>query len=121
MGLWSRSSPKSNWMPFSLPQMKRWRLRNGNAQRFCVNVKSTARLPSNAIPNATICAKTDSAESVHPSPVSRSQSRQVWDVASDLLMATALIWALPLLLGIAGAVVNLLVKASWRMASLKSF
>jgi len=49
--------------------------------------------------------------SLLPSPVSRSRSQQVWDVASDVLMATALIWALPLLLGVAGAVVNLLVKA----------
>ena len=49
--------------------------------------------------------------SVLPSPVSRSRSRQVWDVASDVLIATALIWALPLLLGVVSAVVNLLLKA----------
>lgn len=45
-----------------------------------------------------------------PSPVNRSRSRQVWDVGSDLLIATALIWALPLLLGVAVAVVNLLLN-----------
>jgi len=49
--------------------------------------------------------------SVLPSPVSPSWSRQVWDVVSDLLIATALIWALPLLLGVVGGVVNLLLKA----------
>ena len=49
--------------------------------------------------------------SVLPSPVSSSWPRQVWDVASDLLIATALIWALPLLLGVVGAVVNLLLEA----------
>jgi hypothetical protein len=37
--------------------------------------------------------------------------RQVWEVASDLLIATALIWTLPLLLGALGAVVNLLLEA----------
>jgi len=46
--------------------------------------------------------------SVIPSPVIHSRMRQVWDVASDLLIATALIWALPLLLGAAGALVELL-------------
>jgi hypothetical protein len=35
---------------------------------------------------------------------------QVWDVASDLLIATALIWMLPLLLGIAGALFGLLAE-----------
>jgi hypothetical protein len=49
--------------------------------------------------------------SVLPGPVSPSRSRQAWDVTSDLLIATALVWALPLLLGIVGAVVNLLLKA----------
>ena len=38
-----------------------------------------------------------------PSPVMHSRLGQVWDVASDLLIATALIWTLPLLLGAAGA------------------
>jgi len=46
--------------------------------------------------------------SVIPSPVIHSRMRQVWDVASDLLIATALIWSLPLLLGAAGALVELL-------------
>lgn len=49
--------------------------------------------------------------SVLPSPVSHSRWRQAWEVASDLLIATALIWMLPLLLGVLGAVVNLLLKA----------
>ena len=50
--------------------------------------------------------------SVLPSPVTHSRLWQVWEVASDLLIATALIWTLPLLLGVLGAVVNLLVEAS---------
>lgn len=44
--------------------------------------------------------------SVLPSPVTHSGLRQVWDVASDLLIATAVIWALPLLLAAIGAVVK---------------
>ena len=43
-----------------------------------------------------------------PSPVVHSGWRQVWDVTSDLLIATALIWTLPLLLGAARALVNVL-------------
>ena len=43
-----------------------------------------------------------------PSPVSYSRSRQAWNVASDVLIATALIWSLPLLLGVVRAVVKLL-------------
>ena len=43
-----------------------------------------------------------------PSPVSYSRSRQAWNVASDVLIATALIWALPLLFGVVRAVVKLL-------------
>ena len=43
-----------------------------------------------------------------PSPVTRSGLSQAWDVASDLLIATALIWTLPLLLGAAGALVAVL-------------
>ena len=46
--------------------------------------------------------------SVIPSPVTHSRMWQVWDVASDLLIATALIWALPLLLGAASALFQLL-------------
>lgn len=46
--------------------------------------------------------------SVIPSPVTHSRMWQVWDVASDLLIATALIWALPLVLGAAGALFTLL-------------
>lgn len=45
-----------------------------------------------------------------PSPVTRSRMWQVWDVASDLLIATALIWTLPLLLGVLGALFRLLVE-----------
>ena len=48
--------------------------------------------------------------SVIPSPVTHSRKWQVWEVASDLLIATALIWALPLLLGAAGALLQLLKK-----------
>lgn len=43
-----------------------------------------------------------------PTPVTHSGLRQVWGIASDLLIATALIWALPLLQGAARAVVNVL-------------
>jgi hypothetical protein len=43
--------------------------------------------------------------SVLPSPVVHSRLWQTWDVASDLLIATALIWTLPLLLGVAAALV----------------
>ena len=42
------------------------------------------------------------------SPVSHSGLRGVWEVVSDLLIATALIWTLPLLLGAVRAVVKLL-------------
>jgi len=49
--------------------------------------------------------------SVLPNPVTRSRLSQVWEVASDLLIATALIWTLPLLLGAAGALVTVFVKA----------
>jgi hypothetical protein len=44
--------------------------------------------------------------SVLPGPVTHSRMRQVWDIASDLLIATALIWTLPLLLGVLGALVR---------------
>ena len=46
--------------------------------------------------------------SVLPSPVTHSRLWQVWEAASDLLIAIALIWTLPLLLGVLGAVVGLL-------------
>ena len=46
--------------------------------------------------------------SVLPSPVTQSRLCQMWEVASDLLIATALIWTLPLLLGAVGALVQLL-------------
>jgi hypothetical protein len=36
---------------------------------------------------------------------------KVWEIASDLLIATALIWTLPLLLGIVGAFVKVLLEA----------
>ena len=44
--------------------------------------------------------------SVLPSPVTHSRMRQVWDITSDLLIATALIWALPLLFVALGALVR---------------
>ena len=43
--------------------------------------------------------------------VIRSRFGQAWDVTSDLLMATALIWTLPLLLGAAAAAIRLLLRA----------
>jgi hypothetical protein len=43
-----------------------------------------------------------------PSPVAHSRLWQLWEVASDLLIATALIWMLPVLLGVAGALFRLL-------------
>ena len=43
--------------------------------------------------------------------VSRTWFAQAWEVASDLVLATALIWTLPLLLGIVAAIVRLLLKA----------
>lgn len=46
--------------------------------------------------------------SVLPSPVARSGLWRAWGVASDLLIATALIWAIPLLLGAVGALVQAL-------------
>ena len=46
--------------------------------------------------------------SLLPMPVTHSRLRQVWEVASDLLIATALIWTLPLLLGVVGALFRLL-------------
>jgi hypothetical protein len=36
----------------------------------------------------------------------------VWEIASDLLLATALLWILPLLLGIIAAVARLLVETA---------
>jgi hypothetical protein len=50
--------------------------------------------------------------SVLPSPVIHSRLWQVWDVASDLLIATALIWTLPLLVGAVGALVRILLGTS---------
>jgi len=43
--------------------------------------------------------------------VSDSWFAQAWGVASDLVLATALIWTLPLLLGAVTAMVRLLLKA----------
>jgi len=42
--------------------------------------------------------------------VSRSWFGHAWDVASDLLIATALLWALPLGLGAVTALVRLLLQ-----------
>ena len=36
---------------------------------------------------------------------------KVWEIASDLLIATVLIWTLPLLLGLVGAVVKVFLEA----------
>jgi hypothetical protein len=43
--------------------------------------------------------------------VARSWFEQAWDVLSDLLIATALIWTLPLLLGATAALAKLLLRA----------
>ena len=45
-----------------------------------------------------------------PSPIAHSGLRGVWEVVSDLLIATALIWTLPLLLGVVAALVNRLLE-----------
>ena len=46
------------------------------------------------------------------SPVlTRSWFGRAWEITSDLLIATAIIWALPLLLGIVVAVVGLIAQA----------
>lgn len=42
-----------------------------------------------------------------PTLVNRSRWAQAWDVLSDLMIATALIWTLPLLLGAAAALIKL--------------
>ena len=43
-----------------------------------------------------------------PTPVTHSRRGQAWEIASDLLIATALIWTLPLVLGAVGALVRVL-------------
>jgi hypothetical protein len=48
--------------------------------------------------------------SVLPSPPARSRWGHLWDIGSDLLIATALMWTLPLLLGAAGALVRVLAR-----------
>ena len=45
------------------------------------------------------------------SPVTHSGWRRLGEIASDFLIATALIWTLPLLLGAAHALGNLLMDA----------
>ena len=45
-----------------------------------------------------------------PSLVNRSRWEQAWDVFSDLMIATALIWTPPLLLGAASALIKLLMR-----------
>jgi 2-hydroxychromene-2-carboxylate isomerase len=47
-----------------------------------------------------------------PSPVTHVGWRRVREIAADLLIATALIWTLPLLLGAVSAIAGLLVGAS---------
>jgi hypothetical protein len=46
-----------------------------------------------------------------PSIVTQSRWSRAWEITSDLLLATAVIWALPLLLGVLGALVMLLLDA----------
>jgi hypothetical protein len=43
--------------------------------------------------------------------VTRSWLGRAWEVVSDLVMATALVWALPLLLGVLAAAVRFLLRA----------
>jgi hypothetical protein len=49
---------------------------------------------------------------VPSSPVVPSRWGKVWEVISDLLIATALLWTLPLLLGAAGALLRFLFGAT---------
>ena len=44
-------------------------------------------------------------------PVSRTWLARAWEVASDLVIATALVWALPLLLAAVAAVLSLVLGA----------
>ena len=46
-----------------------------------------------------------------PTPVTSSGLRRTWEIVSDLAIATAIIWALPLLLGVMGGLVMLLWRA----------
>jgi hypothetical protein len=47
-----------------------------------------------------------------PNPtVSPTWFDQAWEVASDLVLATTLIWTIPLLLGAVSALIRLLLKA----------
>lgn len=48
--------------------------------------------------------------SVLPSPVTHTGVRRVGEIASDLLLATALIWTLPVLLGAGSAAVRFLLS-----------
>jgi hypothetical protein len=48
--------------------------------------------------------------SVLPNVVNRSPLGRLWDTVSDLLIATAVIWVLPLCVGIVAAIVTLLVN-----------
>jgi hypothetical protein len=45
---------------------------------------------------------------VLPSPAINSGWRRLWEVGSDLVIATAMIWALPLLLGAVQAIAKVL-------------
>jgi hypothetical protein len=60
----------------------------------------------------TVAAAHDGGTMIAPNAtVSRTWFAQAWEVASDLVLATALIWTLPLLLGAVVAIVRLLRKA----------
>ena len=48
---------------------------------------------------------------VLPSPVTHSGWRRLWEVGSDLVVATAVIWSLPLLLGAVQAIAKVLMDA----------
>ena len=48
--------------------------------------------------------------SVLPSPVTHSRLTQMWEIGSDLLIAIAFIWTIPLLLGAVAALANVLLE-----------
>lgn len=43
---------------------------------------------------------------VLPSPITPTGFRRAWEVVSDLFIATAVLWTLPLLLALIGALVK---------------
>lgn len=63
----------------------------------------------NAVHGQALETRPTGSKTVLPSPtVTHSRFGRAWEVVSDLLLATALIWALPLMLAAAAAVFRLL-------------